>query len=103
MLREVNKPLGRLRLAGIIEGITLISLLLIAVPLKHLFGIPDAVSLIGPIHGIAFILYIVTLIDNFSGGGWSGRDMARTSVVAIIPFGTFLNDRFLARRARATG
>ena len=95
----LGEPLGRLRIAGLIEGATLITLLFVAVPLKHVFGMPAAVSVVGPVHGIAFILYVVTLIDNFSGGGWTQRDMARTAVVAIIPFGTFVNDRWLAKRA----
>lgn len=94
----LTDPLDRLRIAGLIEGTTLILLLGVAVPLKHLAGLPVATSVMGPIHGVAFVLYFAALIDNFSGGGWSPREMARASLVAMIPFGTFANDRWLARR-----
>ncbi len=102
MAPSLRHPLGRLRLAGLIEGTTLVSLICIAVPLKHLGGIPEATTVVGPIHGVAFILYLVTLVDNFVGGGWTLRDMVRTSIVAIIPLGTFINDRWLARRSEGT-
>jgi integral membrane protein len=43
----------RLRLASWAEGATLLLLLLVAVPLKRLAGWPEAVSLMGPLHGAA--------------------------------------------------
>ncbi len=95
-------PLNRLRLVGLIEGTTLLALLVIAVPLKHLAGVTEATAVVGPIHGMAFVLYIVALIENFAGGGWRPRDMMRVSLVALVPFGTFANDRWLAKRLAAT-
>jgi integral membrane protein len=95
---DFRTPLGRLRIAGLIEGTTLVALLFVAVPLKHLAEVPGLVTVVGPAHGVAFILYIVTLIENFAGGGWTPRDMLRTALAAIIPFGTFFNDRRLRQR-----
>jgi hypothetical protein len=43
----------------------------------------------------------VALADNFAGGGWRPRDMARVGLVALLPLGTFLNDPWLARRQAA--
>jgi integral membrane protein len=90
--------MGRLRIAGLIEGTTLVTLFFVAVPLKHLADEPGVVTVVGPAHGVAFILYLVTLIENFAGGGWSTREMLRTGLAAILPFGTFLNDRRLRQR-----
>ncbi len=98
---DLSNPLTRLRLAGLIEGTTLLILLLVAVPLKHLAGMPAAVSVVGPVHGLAFVAYLVALADNFAGGGWRPRDMARVGLVALLPLGTFLNDPWLARRQAA--
>lgn len=99
--RFLTDPLTRLRSAGLFEGTTLLFLLLIAVPLKHLAGYPEVVSAAGPVHGLAFVLYIVALVDNFSGGGWSRNEMLRTGIAGLLPFGTFVNDRHLAVRAAA--
>jgi integral membrane protein len=92
-------PLTRLRCAGLFEGTTLLFLLLVAVPMKHLAGYPEIVSAAGPVHGLAFVLYIVCLVDNFSGGGWSRKEMLRIGLACLLPFGTFINDRYLAVRA----
>lgn len=97
-------PLSRLRTAGLLEGTTLVLLVFVAVPLKYLANLPGMVSVLGPVHGIAFVLYLVALLDNFAGGGWTWREMARVGLAALVPFGTFLNDHWLARRqAQAKG
>ena len=91
-------PLGRLRIAGYFEGTTLLLLLLVAVPLKHQLGMPEMVSLVGPIHGFAFIAYIVLTLAVVFDGSWAKTEIFRTVTVSIVPFGTFLNDRMLKRR-----
>lgn len=94
----------RLRLVGLADGTTLLLLLLVAVPLKHAAGLPQAVSVMGPVHGLAFILYAVTLVEAISAGGWTRRDAARAALACLVPFGTFINDRWLrAKRATAAG
>ena len=54
---SIRTRLGRLRLAGFVEGTTLLVLLLIAVPLKYGLDMPEFVSTMGPIHGLAFVFY----------------------------------------------
>lgn len=53
-----QQSLRHLRLAGLIEGCTLVALVCIAGPLKHLAGIPVVSALLGPMHGIAFVAYV---------------------------------------------
>lgn len=93
----------KLRIAGIVEGTTLLVLLLIAVPLKHLGGIPQVVSFVGPIHGIAFLAYLRFLIVAVAEGGWPRRDIIRTAIVSFIPLGTFYNDRYLKKMEQNRG
>lgn len=98
-----SNPLARLRLAGAVEGTTLLLLLVVAMPLKYFSEMPVVVSVMGPLHGSAFVLYLVALLDNFAGGGWKPREIARVGIVGVLPFGTFLNDHWLAQRqARAS-
>lgn len=56
--------LRTLRLASLGEGATLLLLLLIAVPLKRLAGWPTGVSIMGPIHGAAFLLYAALVLRH---------------------------------------
>ena len=55
---EELSQLRRMRAVSLLEGTTLLLLLGVAVPLKHLAGMPVATSIMGPIHGIAFVLYV---------------------------------------------
>ena len=98
MLTPLSKPLSRLRLVGLIEGCTLVILVAVAVPLRHLAGFPIATRVMGPIHGFVFILYVVALIDCISGGTWTAREIARGAIACLIPFGTFLNDSLIRRK-----
>lgn len=85
----------RLRVMALIEGTTLVGLVFVAMPLKHLLGQPLAVHVMGPVHGIAFVAYIWSLISAAAGGGWARREIARLAVGALIPFASFLNERWL--------
>ncbi len=94
-----DDPLARLRLLGLVEGATLLLLLLVAVPLKRVAGWPDGVSVMGPVHGLAFLLYVHALAYAATAGGWRGRDVARAVLACLVPGGTLLNDRWLRGRA----
>ncbi|MGR9168966.1 DUF3817 domain-containing protein [Rhizobium sp. KDH_Rht_773_N] len=98
---EELSQLRRMRAVSLLEGTTLLLLVGVAVPLKHLAGYPVATRLVGPVHGIAFVLYVWMLIQTVSMGGWSRGETARMVLAAFIPFGAFLNERALARRQSA--
>jgi integral membrane protein len=101
---EELAALRRLRLVSILEGTTLLTLLLVAVPLKHMAGIPVATKIMGPIHGLAFAAYVWMLMNNLAGGDWSRKERLQMMIAAMIPFGAFMNERMLARRqAMLTG
>ena len=98
---DERNQLRRMRLVSLLEGLTLVALLLVAVPLKHIAGYPAATSIIGPIHGMAFLLYVWMLIQTASGADWSRAEIARAVIMALIPFGAFANERFLKRKELA--
>jgi integral membrane protein len=93
--------LQRLRVGSLFEGTTLVVLVCIAVPLKHAFGVPQATAIIGPIHGLAFVVYIGLAIDVLSGRKWSRTEAARLIGAAFVPFGAFFNVGWLKRREAA--
>ena len=90
--------LRRMRIVSLIEGSTLLLLLLVAVPLKHVAGLVLARQIMGPVHGLAFLAYMWMLIQTVSGGGWSRPQTLRLAIAALIPCGAFINERALARR-----
>ena len=100
---EELTQLRRMRAVSLLEGSTLLLLLLVAVPLKHLAGVSAATHIMGSIHGLAFLAYLWMLIQTVSGGGWSRSETTRLVVAALIPFGAFVNERALARRQAMLG
>jgi integral membrane protein len=92
----------RLRFASFVEASTLLTLLFVAVPLKHALGYAIATRLMGPVHGAAFVAYVWYVIATVSGGGdWTRRELTRLIVAAFIPFGGFANAGLLRRKEAA--
>jgi integral membrane protein len=79
----------RLRLAALLEGTTLLALIFVAVPLKHLAGQPEATTWLGPVHGGAFLFYLWTLVSVAVDERWSLLRTLGWGIAAVAPFGTF--------------
>lgn len=91
--------LHRLEIVSLIEATTLVLLVVVAVPLKHLAHLEIAVRIMGPVHGLAFLAYVWTALQTVTGGGWRSADVARLFLVGFVPFAGFANLRFLRARA----
>lgn len=91
--------LHRLEIVSLIEATTLVLLVVVAVPLKHLAHLDVPVRIMGPVHGLAFLAYLWTTLQTVAGGGWGPVDVARLFLVAFVPFAGFANLRFLRARA----
>ena len=96
---EDRKQILRMRNVCLVEGCTLVLLVFVAVPLKHLADFPGVTKAMGPIHGIAFLTYIWMLIQMVSAGGWSRGETIKLFIAAVVPFGAFFSARTLTRRA----
>lgn len=90
--------LRRLEFASFVEGTTLLLLLVFAVPLKHLYGWPTGVRIMGPVHGLAFCAYLWLGVQTVTGGGWRTREIVRVMICAFIPLGAFFNRALLSRK-----
>ena len=93
--------LKQLKLASVIEALTLAVLVCVAVPLKHLWGWPTGVRAIGPLHGLAFILYGWALLRTIGAGVWQRHQVALLAAAAFVPFAGFLASRHIQRRIDA--
>ena len=81
------------RLIALLEGVSYILLLFIAVPIKYLFNDPSYVKLLGMPHGILFIAYIFFSIAGKFKYKWEFKDFFIISSASLVPFGTFYVDR----------
>src|SRR5690606_33630714 len=65
---------GRLRLLAFLEGVSLLVLVFVAVPMKHFFDNPAAVKAIGPVHGALFLLFIFNALRVGVEERWKFRE-----------------------------
>jgi integral membrane protein len=79
-----------LRIMSILEGTSLLLLLFIAVPLKRLMDLPEAVSVIGPIHGGLFILFNIVLVVAIFNYGLKIKHAIIGFIASLIPFGSYI-------------
>ncbi|NGQ93838.1 DUF3817 domain-containing protein [Brevibacillus sp. SYP-B805] len=93
----LKTPLGRLRAAGLMEGISYLALLGIAMPLKYWADLPGAVKIVGSLHGLFFILYLFALAHVTIALRWSIVRVLGAFVASLIPFGTLILDARLRR------
>lgn len=82
--------LSFVRFMALLEGTSLLVLLLIAMPLKYHFDMPEAVKLIGPIHGALFLTFNAVLFGYAAKGHLSGVKAVLGFIASLIPFGTFV-------------
>ncbi len=85
-MKAVLRPL---RVASWAEGATLLLLMLVAVPLKRLAGMPEAVSVMGPIHGAAFVAYVLMVLFYAWKGHLRANAVPLLTIAAFVPFGAF--------------
>jgi integral membrane protein len=90
-----NSPIGRLRVVGLLEGLSYLILLGVAMPLKYAAGMPMAVKMVGWIHGLLFVLFVAALAQARSAQGWPHRRTLMAFVASLVPFGTFWLDKHL--------
>jgi integral membrane protein len=93
MKKLLTTHLGRLRLIGLLEGVSLLVLLGIAVPLKYAYADPSWVKAIGPVHGLLFLLFILSALQVGVAQRWTFAITWRVLLACFIPFGTFYIDR----------
>lgn len=92
------QDIRNLRTIGWIEAVSFILLLFIAMPLKYIWDMPMAVRIVGLIHGILFMLFVVYLFKVARDQSFEHKLTAKCLIGAFVPFGPFLYEKdFKAR------
>jgi len=90
-----HKGLDRLRLASLLDGISYLILVGVAMPLKYFAGEPLAVRVVGMGHGILFLLLCGCLLWALLARRLSFKWCAIVFGCALIPLAPFFLDRKL--------
>lgn len=92
-----DPDIRRVRITGFIEACSALLLFGIAMPLKYLASMPMAVTVVGSIHGVLWVIYAVVAIQAWSRKKLSGGWVWLLGLVSFVPFGPFLLDPKLKR------
>ena len=95
-----STPVPFLRKSGLIEGISFLLLVGIAMPLKYLGDMPMAVKIVGWIHGALFVVFCCALAMTYAFAKWSAARCIFVFIAALIPFGPFAIDSKMKRWQR---
>ncbi|RYY50443.1 MAG: DUF3817 domain-containing protein [Chitinophagaceae bacterium] len=97
MIARSTKDLRRFLLIALVEGISYLLLLCIAMPLKYLADMPEFVKYLGWAHGVLFVLYCFYLLKVWMGYKWSFWKATGAFIASLLPFGTFVLDKQLKK------
>lgn len=89
------RSLVALRVLSWLEGASLLLLLLVAVPLKHVGGWPAPVRVLGSLHGLLFLLFGLALWQSSLERRWPRRRALRLLGLSVLPFGALRIERDL--------
>jgi integral membrane protein len=95
----LRTTVGRLRLIALAEGVSFLVLLFIAMPLKYLADIPEAVRVTGMVHGILWVAFVGALGHAWATLDWPLRKLVMGLIGSVTPFGPFLLEASLRREA----
>lgn len=97
-----NKLLSRFCTIALLEGISYIFLLGIAMPIKYMAGNPAFVQYGGWVHGLLFVVYVILLIRLALRDEWKMGRIALAFFASLVPFAPFYLERKLKREAKTT-
>ena len=91
------------RIIALLEGVSFLLLLGVAMPLKYIYMTPLAVQVIGPIHGLLFMLFCAYLIMILKRHTLPAKVGVWGFLDGILPFGTLVFDGYIKKQAAGDG
>lgn len=92
-----------LRVVALLEGVSYLVLLGVAMPLKYLAGMPEAVRVVGWAHGGLFVLYVAAVAWAGTVRRWAAGRWAANLIASLLPFGPFVMEGRLRREEEGIG
>lgn len=86
------RALTQLRWLSLLDAVTYVLLLGVAMPLKYAAGVPEAVSLVGGLHGVVWVLLMLSLARARATFAWPLQRVAVLAGAALLPVAPFLLD-----------
>ena len=90
----------RFRIISIIEGLSFLLLVFIAMPIKYLGDNPIPVKIVGMGHGVLFILFSIALFHVIYKCKWNKGFGILLFIYSLIPFGFIFIDKAIKKQKK---
>lgn len=80
---------------ALLEGISYLVLVIIAMPLKYVLDMPEMVTWVGRIHGGLTVAFVIWLLLCHFSYQWKFTFSLKGFILSLIPFGAFIFDKEL--------
>lgn len=90
--KNKEKNLKTLRILGIVEGISYLTLFGITMPLKYMMDMKEPNYVVGLIHGILFVAYVFWTFLVHRQYKLKTNKSLLLLISSLLPFGTFVTD-----------
>jgi integral membrane protein len=97
----VTAALKRFRIIAWVVGVMLLVLVFVAVPLHHFANKPALSSVVGPLHGFLFVIYLLAALDLAVRLRWKPVRAVLIMISGTIPFMSFLAERSVSKQVAA--
>jgi integral membrane protein len=81
------------RIISVVEGLSLLLLVGVAMPLKYIWHRPEAVRVVGMAHGVLFVGFAAALLAAHLHARWSMSKTVVLFIASFFPFGFVFIDR----------
>ena len=89
----MKKTFSWFRKVAIAEGVSFLLLLFVAMPLKYFANMPMAVKIMGSLHGVLFVAFVVLAWEVKGDNRKSFLWLLKAGLASLLPFGTFIMDK----------
>lgn len=93
-----KRALQRYRIMAYVVGVGLLVLVCIGVPLQYVAGKPGVVNVVGPIHGLLYIVYLISAADLARRFRMGLGQVVAVVAAGFVPFLAFVVERLTTRR-----
>lgn len=97
------KSVQALRIVSLIEGISYLLLVGVAMPLKYVWEEPQYVRWVGSAHGFLFVVFVIALVVAAVARRWDIYRPVVIFIASMIPFGFIYIEMNLRRDLEADG
>nr|WP_275067186.1 DUF3817 domain-containing protein [Leptospira bandrabouensis] len=99
----LQTKLGRFRILAFLEGLSFLTILFVTMPLKYIYKNPEPNKIVGLIHGLLFLLYLVELFQVKVELEWKMKKTLLAALASVVPFGTFIAEKYLYLKSDSEG